>query len=302
MAQLIEFLLLRQTKTTIQNVEDRTFYSFSNILNCMYIKYFFPLLSLFISSTLTAQLDSAALIKKAQGVVGISDAQLIDYLMITMPNGKKEADSSLKKQSIKTYMMPPRKADETGNTKCYALTACAEYYINYDENYKVNLSPDYVALSMPEDNLQEALSFLVKNGTVSADIMPYGSKFIPPSVRATQKYAVQNFLHIFRQETKTRQKIFALRKAILRGNPVLVEMRVPAGFEKFKNEELLLAEKSMNAETAPFVVVAYDENTKTVELLGTYGSNWGDNGYLEVSYDDFGEMAVEGFVLVPEQD
>ena len=267
----------------------------------MHTKYCFLFLSFFAISNLNAQqLDNTALPKKAQGVVGITDAQLIDYLMITMPNGKKEGGASLKKQSIKTYMMPPRKADESGNTKCYALTACAEYYINYEENYKVNLSPDYVALSMPEDNLEEALSFLVKNGTVSADIMPYGSKFIPPSVRATQKYAVQNFLFIFRQETKTRQKIFALRKAIVRGNPILVEMRVPSDFEEFKNEELLLAEKSMTAETAPFVIVGYDENAKTVELLGTYGSAWGDNGYLEMSYDDFGEMAVEGFVLVPE--
>ncbi|MGK0365927.1 MAG: hypothetical protein ACI85O_002997 [Saprospiraceae bacterium] len=267
----------------------------------MHTKYFFLFLSIFVFSNINAQIDSAFLAKKAQGVVGITDAQLIDYLMITMPNGKKESSATLKKQSIKTYMMPPRKADESGNTKCYALTACAEYYINYQENYKVNLSPDYVSLSMPEDNLEEALSFLVKNGTVSADIMPYGSKFIPPSVRATQKYAMQNFLYIFRHETKARQKIFALRKAIVRGNPVLVEMRVPSDFAAFKNEELLLAEKSMTAETAPFVVVGYDENTKTVELLGTYGSAWGDNGYLEVSYDDFGEMAVEGFVLVPER-
>lgn len=267
----------------------------------MRTKYCFLLLSLFAFSYLNAQIDSTALAKKAHGVVGIEDVQLIDYLMITMPNGKKEGGASLKKQSVKTYMMPPRKADESGNTKCYALTACAEYYINYQENYKVNLSPDYVSLSMPKDNLEEAMSFLVKNGTVSADIMPYGSKFIPPSVRATQKYAMQNFLYIFRKETKARQKIFALRKAIVRGNPVLVEMRVPNDFEEFKNEELLLAEKSMTTETAPFVVVGYDENAKTVELLGTYGSAWGDNGYLEVSYDDFGEMAVKGFVLVPER-
>lgn len=282
------------------SVEVETFHSSSNILNYMRTKYFFLLLSFFTFSNLLAQLDSTMFEKKALSVVGITDAQLIDYLMVTMPNGKKESSASLKKQSIKTYMMPPRKADESGNTKCYALTACAEYYINYQENYKVNLSPDYVALSMPADNLKEALSFLVKNGTVSADIMPYGSKFIPPSVRATQKYTVQNFLYIFREETKPRQKIFALRKAIVRGNPVLVEMRIPNNFEEFKNEELLLAEKSMTAKTAPFVVVGYDENTQMVELLGTYGNGWGNNGYLEVSYDDFGAMAVEGFVLVPE--
>lgn len=253
-------------------------------------------------SSINAQVDSTLFAKKAQGVIGISDAELIDYLMVTMPNGKKSGGKSLKNQSIKTYMMPPRKADESGNTKCYALTACAEYYINYEENYKVNLSPDYVALSMPEDNLTEALSFLVKNGTVSADIMPYGSKFIPPSVRSTQKYAVQNFLYLFRKEAKTRQKIFELRKALVRGNPVLVEMLVPSDFSDFKNEELLLTEKSMSGKTAPFVVVGYNENEQTVELLGTYGSSWGDNGYMEISYDDFGEMATAGFVLVPERD
>ena len=255
---------------------------------------------LFSFSILFGQTDTLLLLKKAESQIGINDAQLVDFLMITMPGYAHESNSVLKKQSLKTYMMPPRRPDESGNAKCYALTACAEYYANFDSNYKVNLSPDYIALSMPQDDLTEALTFLVKNGTVSADIMPYGSKFIPTSVRAVQKYAIRNYLYLFRSENKERQKIFALRKAILRGNPVIAEMRTPEKIESMTNEAELFAAKNTAAKTAPFIVVGYDENRKTVELLGTYGSTWGENGYLEMSYDDFATAAERAFVLVPE--
>ncbi len=257
--------------------------------------FFLPIFSLF------AQTDSLLFLKKAESQIGVEDAQLVDFLMLTMPGREKDVAAQLKRQSLKTYMMPPRKTDETGNTKCYALTACAEYYANYDRNYKVNLSPDYIALSMPQDDLTDAMTFLAKNGTVSADIMPYGSKFIPTSVRAVQKYAITNYLWIFREENKERQKIFALRKAILRGNPVIAEMLVSAQVEMSAADTEMFAAKNNASETAPFVVVGYDETRKTVELLGTYGSGWGENGYLEMSYADFARAAQRAFVLVPER-
>lgn len=258
-------------------------------------------LFLFFLFSLHAQIDSAALAKEAEGKVGISDADLVDFLMVSMPHtlSARGESSTLKFQSLKTYMMPPRKADETGNPRCYAVTACAEYYANYDKNYKVNLSPDYIDLSLAKNNISEALGFLVRNGTVSADIVPFGSKFIPSTVRATQKYAMQNYLYLFRKESKPRQKIFALRKALMRGNPVIVEMYVPKDFAQIRNQRLYHREKTMETKAVPFVVVGYDEESEIIELLGTYGSNWADNGYLQMDYEDFSEMAETAFVLVP---
>lgn len=268
---------------------------FKGIISCVFV---------FCIIGLNAQSDSLVLSKKAASMIGISDVELVDFLLFDMPNSLESsaANNSMKYRSLKTFMMPPRNTDETGNAKCYAVTACAEYYANFNQNYKVNLSPDYIDLSLPENNLPEALAFLVKNGTVSADIVPYGSKFIPSTVRATQKYLAQNFLYLFRKENKSRQKIFALRKALLRGNPVIVEMNVPENFSKLTNQRVYIREKSLETKPVPFVVVGYDEEAKTVELLGTYGSNWANNGYLEIEYEDFGEMAETAFVIVPNLD
>ena len=54
----------------------------------------------------------------------------------------------LQQQSVKAYMMPVRKVGARGTELSYMLASCLEYYVNLDKNYKLNLSPDYITLSI----------------------------------------------------------------------------------------------------------------------------------------------------------
>lgn len=256
----------------------------------------------FTLTTLGAQNDTLPTTEKHGITIGVESAELIDQLMIVMPGVGHDSREMLEEQSVKTYMMPPRLTSQDGNPATYALATCLEYYVNFDRNYKVNLSPDYIDLSLTERQLREAFSFLVTNGTVSAAIMPYGSSSISPSVNATPKYQIENFLLIYREEVRERQKIYQTRKALMRGNPVLIEMDVPsdfatlAGMASWEN-----ASRAGKGSTEFLVVVGYDENREAFEVMGTYGSGWGRNGYLWIPYDDFGKRVNMGYVIVPDK-
>lgn len=241
--------------------------------------------------------------KSAAGMaLGITDASLFDDLMVTVPGVGGNARLTLEQQSVKSYMMPVRQVGPRGNDWSYALASCLEYYINLRRNYKDNLSPDFISLSVRaaghSPGIASGLQLLATSGTVSAAIMPYDAQEIPPAVYATTKYQIANYLHIFREFGTQREKVFEVRKALMRGNPVLVEFAANQSFAT-QAPTLLWQPSGAPNQTYILTVVGYDETREAFELLGSFGPEWANNGYLWVRYDDFGEAARNGYVLIP---
>lgn len=253
---------------------------------------------------LSAQKDTLPPDFTHKGVaIGISAPEMIDQLMVVMPGIGSNAKAMMSEQSIKTYLMTPRKVGERGTITSYILSACMEFYTNFRKNYKVNLSPDYVALNMAKTgnpDIKNGLRFLVTEGTISADVMPYDATKIPSGANATERFKVSNYLQIFKETHRESQKVFEVQKALMRGNPVIVEMNVPRTFENVSNTRFWTA-IGTNAErvTLPFMVVGYNLELEAFEVLSAWGTDWGTNGYLWIDFDDFGEIAQNGYVLVP---
>ncbi|MCF8244834.1 MAG: C1 family peptidase [Saprospiraceae bacterium] len=235
--------------------------------------------------------------------IGISAPEMIDQMMVTMPGLGSNAKAMMNEQSIKTYLMTPRKVGERGTITTYILSACMEFYANFSKNYKVNLSPDFVAINLVKEgqpDLKNGLRFLVTDGTVSADLMPYDSPNLPRNANNTDKFRIANYLQIFKETHRETQKVFEVQKALMRGNPVIVEMKVPRSFQKVANTRFWSAIGSTADQvTLPFMVVGYNLELEAFEIVSSWGTEWGTNGYLWIDFDDFGEIAQNGFVLVP---
>lgn len=235
--------------------------------------------------------------------IGVSAPEMIDQLMVTMPGLGSNAKAMMSEQSIKTYLMPPRKVGERGTITSYILSAAMEFYTNFRKNYKVNLSPDYVALNLVKEgkpDIKNSLRFLVTDGTVTADAVPYDSPKIPSSASNSDRFRISNYLQIFKETHREPQKVFEVQKALMRGNPVIVEMNVPRAFEKVTNTRFWTAIGNQDDRlTLPFMVVGYNLELEAFEVLSSWGTEWGSNGYLWVDFDDFGELAQNGYVLVP---
>lgn len=233
--------------------------------------------------------------------IGISAPELIDQLMVTMPGlGAKEM---MEEQSVKPYLMPPRKVGERGDVTSYALATVLEFYSNFDKNYKVNLSPDFLSLKLRREgqkDVRNALRLLVTDGTVSADVLPYDAPQMAGNLGDAKKYQISNYLQIFSEGSRRSQKVFEVQKALVRGNPVIAELTVPANFRTVKNIRFWTASDDADV-TLPFVVVGYNLDLEAFEIQSSWGTSWGSDGYLWIDYDDFGEMAQNGYVMVPEK-
>ena len=235
----------------------------------------------------------------ARGKFGISETSMFDQLLKTI-SGVGSSKEILAEQSLKAYMMPPRKMSTANYSSSYALTSALEYYINLNSNYKDNLSPDFIKLNLPKGAIEDELAFLAMNGTVSAAILPYSATHLPPSVNAALKYKISNYLKLFQATTRPQQRLYDMRKAIMRGNPVIVELQVTNEFRNLRQVRIWNASDGDKTPSGThfLVAVGYNEDSKTVELLNSWGREWGNAGYIRMSYDDFGALAVNGYVLL----
>lgn len=261
---------------------------------------FATLIMVFTYFSLNAQINERAPANQYMEI-GVKDIALIDQLMVVVPGVGSNARDMLQQQSVKAYMMPVRKVGFRGNELSYALASCLEYYVNLEKNYKDNLSPDYISLSLRNSgkqvSIEEAFLFLVQNGTVSAAIMPYDASAITNAVYATPKYQINNYLYLFRDVTQARQKIYETRKALMRGNPILVELRADDTTRNLSGDGLKLPKNG--TKIFPVLVVGYDETRNAFEVMSSWGSNWGNGGYAWMSYEDYGKYTNNGYVMVP---
>jgi hypothetical protein len=233
---------------------------------------------------------------------GVQDALLIDQLMVITPGFKVTSLDALREQSVKPYMMPVRRATDRGSELSYELASCLEFYKNLNENYKLNLSPDFITLNLTGQGIQQtpqtAFRFLADVGTVDSAILPYGSTNLTSAVRSALRYRITNFLQIFRDVTKPRQKIYEIRKALMRGNPIIIDFKADPSLPLANGAESWKLQ-GQATQFYPLVVVGFDEDKQALEVMGAWGSEWGKAGYSWISYDDFGELAMNGYVLIP---
>ncbi len=256
--------------------------------------FFIPLFSMAQEEDIKAKSQTAEF--------GVTDLDLIDAMMITVPGIGRDPRDIIERQSIKPYMMPVRRVGARSGELSYALASCLEYYVNLNKNYKDNLSPDFIALSLENagqrTTVSEAFRFLAEQGTISASIMPYDASTIPNAVHATNKYRINNYLYIFRDVMKGRQKIFEARKALMRGNPVIVELQADASIRNLLHHTTFEPGKE-SKQLFPLIVVGYDEGMEAFEVMSSWGSSWGNGGYMWIMYDDFEKYAINGYVMVP---
>ena len=261
------------------------------------------LLILFLLCTCVRAQQPYGTAKSPETLQGLSDLATIDQLMYYIPGIGSASREELLRQNIKPYMMPIRQVPQMGMEWAYALADCLEYYVNLNNNFKDNLSPDYIAMSLANagqrPNLVDGLGLLINSGTVSAAIVPYNSSTIPNSVYSVARFGITNFGYLFRPDTKGRNRVFETRKALSRGNPVLVELSTDAGFTGVQGGSY--EPTGTGTESHFLTVIGYDGEAETFELRSSLGRNWGNGGYVTMSYDDFGELARTGYVLIPKE-
>jgi hypothetical protein len=116
------------------------------------------------------------------------------------------------------------------------------------------------------------------------------------------KFVIQDYKRLFMYGANNNigsSIVRVVKKSLAEGKPVVVSMRCFASFEKAKGIWNPPTSNDANKGYHAMTVVGYDD-TKfggAVEIMNSWGSAWGNEGFIWMKYSDFEKNCVEAYEL-----
>ena len=198
----------------------------------------------------------------------------------------------------------------------YAARTIAEsvalYRTNPEETTRNVFSPAYVyRRTRPDDpgcregvRICLALNFMRDSGAVRMLEIEQSTDF--PEVdlshyRESEKHSIAGYVTLISKEDRQRQTIVTriVKKSLTEGKPVIIGMNTPDSFFRAKG----VWEPRDNPDTIysghAMCVVGYDDNKNggSFEIINSWGREWGNNGFIWITYKAFADFVKEAYEL-----
>ncbi len=199
----------------------------------------------------------------------------------------------------------------------------------WNEQHVNRFDPFYVYCSLKDPNdldcisnggcncgsyIHEALDLIENYGCKKAFLYPKltcSSTLNKANLRAmidqTGAYSIDGWFNMVEYiETKsgykTKIKIKDLKEVITMGNPIIAGINVGDDFRDLSSSSSKYSAPEHIEGGHAVTIIGYDDNKYggAFHVLNSYGSDWGDDGYFWMSYDDFKNHADGAFVIYKE--
>lgn len=151
-------------------------------------------------------------------------------------------------------------------------------------------------------SLTDALQLLQKKGNCLALTFPNSRTACDelPDSKAHQEASrfklPTSAVKLFESNAAVRDKIKTTKIQLFRGNPVIIGFSVTPEYDQMRGKSVWQPDNTNKGGHA-MVVIGYNDRLQAFELMNSFGTSWGDNGFIWLTYEDFGKYARQGFVL-----
>ncbi|GEM_PF-1473672 len=256
----------------------------------------------------------------------ILDPEKYEQVPLASPLTNKSLELIPYKHSLKPYC--PNPGDQLGTGTCvgwaaaYGAQTIIEAIANGWERsthlatLNANaFSPSYVYRKALENeqksydcylgiHIADALMAMQLSGNLKINEYPFDENCTltptPSQISMAERYKLKGFLRVsFVNEDNA--KVSKIRHCLADNMPVIVGMMV---YENFK--ELYHDNHTWNPNKGDkgqptihaMLVVGYDDETQTFELMNSWGTEWANNGFIYVKYEDFNKYTKEAYQLL----
>jgi hypothetical protein len=137
--------------------------------------------------------------------------------------------------------------------------------------------------------ISQVMDVLVQTGVSSIDTVPYNDKKCISNT-GNSSFVIDGYSSV------SPSNILAIESSVQMLSPVCFGIYVNDAFLNLKGKGCVYRPDGKGSGHA-LAVVGYDKRTKFFKVMNSYGSDWGDDGFFWISYDDFAKYAVD--VCVP---
>lgn len=186
------------------------------------------------------------------------------------------------------------------NSYCNCIKSQESFSASYIFNQVSGGKLQGISLAVALDTLQKqgiCPEVIFKNDRYSASKQPDNqAREIANQFRfwkAERIFFLPDELHD--EDTRNAVMLQLLKVHISKSKPVIVGLRCPDDFKNFVGKIYEPDKLPYNANHAA-LIIGYDDEARTVEILNSFGDDWGDEGFCFIKYEDFYRMARYGFV------
>jgi hypothetical protein len=178
-----------------------------------------------------------------------------------------------------------------------------------------NLSNDPDCVTGTQSDL--ALELMKTQGVPKRLSIEYTTDFklIPLSLfSSSRKYPIKDYGTVFcikmeldsvrgiwkEKEEEGPEKVRKVKRTLAEGKPAIIVMNCPDSFEEAKGRWIPKENPRGNYGFHAMCVVGYDDSMYggAFEVQNSWGTDWGNEGYIWISYNDFGNFVVEAYELI----
>ncbi|OWY21759.1 hypothetical protein C7N43_06490 [Sphingobacteriales bacterium UPWRP_1] len=155
-------------------------------------------------------------------------------------------------------------------------------------------------------HISDALSIMKRIGNVKMNDYPFDEncQFTPTGdqIRDAIRFRIKDYQRLsFVKDDNT--KVGKVRHSLANDLPVIVGMQIFENFKELKHENNTWnpnrGEKGQPSIHA-MLVVGYDDQNQTFELMNSWGTEWANEGFIYVKYDDFNKYVKEAYQVIYE--
>ena len=150
------------------------------------------------------------------------------------------------------------------------------------------------------------LDYIKSEGIVKRAGFEKSSDF--PSVSLTlyansRRYPISDYVRLSSNFIITRtsnEMVASIKKSLAESKPVIIGMKVPDSFFYAKNIWKPTEDPEKKYDGHAMCVVGYDDNKEggAFEIQNSWGTNWGNGGYIWIRYEDFTKWVFEAYEII----
>lgn len=117
--------------------------------------------------------------------------------------------------------------------------------------------------------------------------------------REASEYRIRDYAALFEQDITEKEKTAVVCKALAAKTPIIVGLEVSPSFWELMPGQRVWRPGPQEPSRGyhALVVVGYDNIEKQFELLNSFGSRWGNNGFVRIGYEDFAQRCKYAYVI-----
>jgi hypothetical protein len=123
-------------------------------------------------------------------------------------------------------------------------------------------------------------------------------------IQADKLTKIYFYDRIFEFNSDSAAVVKAVRTCLNDGTPVIIVDHIDHNLDSLYKKNFVWVPKTVPDENAyhAMCVIGYDDKQKRFEIMNSWGTDWGDNGYFYESYRDFGRTTHYAFQIYPNFD